>query len=89
MNVANHLVRAGLARGERPAVARGGTVLLNYSQLADNAARIAGALRNTFGLEPGDRVGLAMKNCAAFLWRSSRTEMQKLLNFVIPFRLKN
>ncbi len=67
MNVANHLVRAGLARGERPAVARGGTVLLNYSQLADNAARIAGALRNTFGLEPGDRVGLAMKNCAEFL----------------------
>jgi len=67
MNVANHLVRAGLARGERPAVARGGTVLLNYAQLADNAARIASALRNTFGLEAGDRVGLAMKNCPEFL----------------------
>ena len=67
MNVANHLVRAGLARGERPAVARGGTVLLNYAQLANNAARIAGSLRNTFGLEPGDRVGLAMKNCPEFL----------------------
>lgn len=67
MNVATHLVRAGLARGERPAIARGGTVLLNYGQLADRAARIANALQKTFGLEPGDRVGLAMKNCPEFL----------------------
>ena len=67
MNIANHLVRAGMARGERPAVARGGTVLLSYAQLADRAARIAGALRNRFGLEPGDRVGLALKNCPEFL----------------------
>ena len=67
MNIANHLVRAGLAHGERPAVARGGTVLLNYAQLADRAARIAGALRNRLGLESGDRVGLAMKNCPEFL----------------------
>lgn len=67
MNIANHLVRAGIARGERPAVARGGTVLLGYAQLADRAARMAGALRNTFGLKPGDRVGLAMKNCPEFL----------------------
>ena len=67
MNIANHLVRAGMARGERPAVARGGTVLLSYAQLADRAARIAGALRNRFGLEPGDRVGLALTNCPEFL----------------------
>ncbi|NKB57148.1 MAG: AMP-binding protein [Alphaproteobacteria bacterium] len=67
MNVANHLVRAGAARGERPAVARGGVVLLRYAALADRAARIAGALRRTFGLNPGDRVGLAMKNCPEFL----------------------
>ena len=67
MNIANHLVRAGLARGDSPAVARGGAVLLRYGQLADRAARIAGALRDDFGLTPGDRVGLAMKNCPEFL----------------------
>ena len=63
MNLAIHLVRAGLARGERPVVARGETVLLNYMQLADRVSRIAGTLCNTFGLKAGDRVGLAMKNC--------------------------
>lgn len=67
MNIANHLVRAGAARGDRPAVARGGTVLLHYGELADRAARVAGSLRTVYGLSPGDRVGLAMKNCPAFL----------------------
>jgi len=67
MNIAYHLVRAGLARGERPAVARGETVLLNYMQLADRVSRIAGTLCNTFSLKAGDRVGLAMKNCPEFL----------------------
>lgn len=67
MNIANHLARAGRAHGERPAIALGGAVLLNYGQLAERAARIAGALQNTFGLETGDRVGLAMKNCPEFL----------------------
>lgn len=67
MNIANHLVRAGAARGDRPAVAIGGNVVLLYGELADRAARIAGALRGTYGLQAGDRVGLAMKNCAAYL----------------------
>jgi long-chain acyl-CoA synthetase len=67
MNIANHLVRAGASRGERPAVARGGTVLLTYAMLADRSARIAGALRTVFGLKSGDRVALAMKNCPEFL----------------------
>lgn len=67
MNLANHLVRAGASRGDRPAVARGGAVLLHYGELADRAARVAGALRTVFGLAPGDRVALAMKNCPAFL----------------------
>ncbi len=67
MNIANHLIRAGAARGARPAVARGGKVLLTYSALADRAARIAGALRRELGLAAGDRVALAMKNCPEFL----------------------
>ncbi|MEX2616708.1 MAG: AMP-binding protein [Alphaproteobacteria bacterium] len=67
MNIANHLVRAGAARGERPAVATGGTVLLTYAQLADRAARLAGALRGAYGLKAGDRVVLAMKNCPEYM----------------------
>ncbi len=67
MNIANHLVRAGASRAGRPAVAIGGEVVLRYGELADRAARIAGALRGTYGLQAGDRVGLAMKNCAAYL----------------------
>jgi len=67
MNIALHLVRAGASRGDRPAVAIGGDIVLRYGQLADRAARIAGALRGTYGLQAGDRVGLAMKNCAAYL----------------------
>ena len=67
MNIANHLVRAGAARGKRPAVAIGGTILQTYAQLADRAARIAAALRNTYGLKPGDRVVLAMKNCPEYM----------------------
>ncbi len=67
MNIANHLVRAGAARGDRPAVALGGNVLLRYAQLADRAARIAGGLIGIYGLQPGDRVGLAMKNCPEYL----------------------
>lgn len=67
MNIANHLVRAGAARGERPAVAVGGTVLLTYAQLADRAARIAGSLRGAYGLKAGDRVVLAMKNCPEYM----------------------
>ena len=44
MNIANHMVRAGLAHSERPAVALGDAVLLTYQALAERVARIAGGL---------------------------------------------
>jgi long-chain acyl-CoA synthetase len=67
MNIANQMVRSGLAQGERPAIAVGTAVLMHYAELADRTARLARALRETFKLNPGDRVGLTMKNCPAFL----------------------
>jgi long-chain acyl-CoA synthetase len=67
MNLANLLIRAGRSRRECPAVGVGAAVLWSYGELADRAARLAGALRARFGLEPGERVALVMRNCPEFL----------------------
>ncbi len=67
MNVAHHLVRAVLHLGDRPAVAVGTSVVLHYRELASRTSRIAGALRGTLGLEPGDRVALTLGNCPEYL----------------------
>ena len=67
MNIANHMARAGLAHGERPAVARADAVLLSYQALAERVARLAGGLAVRLGLKPGDRVALTMKNCPQYL----------------------
>src|ERR1700733_318859 len=40
---------------------------LGYAGFEDQVQRIAGALRGRFGLAPGDRVALAMENCAEYL----------------------
>jgi long-chain acyl-CoA synthetase len=62
MNVALWLDRAGRADPHRPAVGRGRRVVRTYGELAERAARLAGALRGAFGLAPGDRVALVAKN---------------------------
>jgi long-chain acyl-CoA synthetase len=67
MNIANHMLRAGRAFGDRPAVARGDLVLHSYASLAERVARLAGGLTRRLGLQPGDRVALAMKNCPEYL----------------------
>jgi len=66
MNLANHLVRAGLAHAERPAIAVGNKVHLRYDELAARSATFAAALRQTLGLESGDRVALITPNCAEY-----------------------
>ena len=58
MNIANHMLRAGRAFGDRPAVARGDVVLRSYASLAERVARLAGGLTRRLGLRPGDRVAL-------------------------------
>ena len=50
-----------------PAAASGTRVVATYGQLAERAARLAGALRNRFGLQPGDRVAIAAKNTPDYL----------------------
>jgi long-chain acyl-CoA synthetase len=61
MNLALWLERAGKSYPDHPAVAAGTRTVLGYGELAERAARLAGALR-AVGLEPGDRVAIAAKN---------------------------
>ncbi|HEX6113681.1 MAG TPA: AMP-binding protein [Geminicoccaceae bacterium] len=67
MNVANLFARAGRRHGELPAVALGADVLLSYGQLVQRGAVLAGRLREAFGLAPGDRVALVMKNVPEYV----------------------
>ena len=67
MNIALWLQRAGLSHGGMPAAASGTRVVMTYSEAAMRAARLAGALRDRFGLKPGDRVAVAAKNSPDYL----------------------
>ncbi|HEX2654213.1 MAG TPA: AMP-binding protein [Xanthobacteraceae bacterium] len=67
MNLALWLERAGLSHGSFPAVAHGTRVARTYAQVAERAARIAGALRHQFGLKPGDHVAIAAKNSVDYV----------------------
>ena len=66
MNLATLLIRSATEHGERPAVAVGGNVVASHAGLADRVARLAAGMSGRLGLAPGDRVALAMKNCAEF-----------------------
>ncbi|MDP2811975.1 MAG: AMP-binding protein, partial [Rhodocyclaceae bacterium] len=67
MNVAQLLVRSATVFPGRPAVLLGERVLFDYRTLAMRAASIAGYLRNTLGLAPGERVATFMTNCPEYL----------------------
>ncbi|MGH6665415.1 MAG: AMP-binding protein, partial [Pseudolabrys sp.] len=51
----------------RPAAATGTRVVASYGQLAERSARLAGALREQFGLKPGERVAVIAKNSHHYL----------------------
>jgi long-chain acyl-CoA synthetase len=67
MNVAKLFLRAGRAHGERPAVARGGEVLLTWAELVRRGAVLAGGLREILRLRPGDRAALIMSNAPEYV----------------------
>jgi long-chain acyl-CoA synthetase len=66
MNLARLLERAATTWGDRPAIAVGADMRLDYRALANQVARLAGALRGPLGLKPGDNVALVLKNCAEY-----------------------
>ena len=67
MNLAHLLVRTARRAGDSPAVYLGEALLHDYATLARRAAALAGALRERYGLEEGERVGLFMGNDPAVL----------------------
>jgi long-chain acyl-CoA synthetase len=67
MNLALWLRRAGLSHPSQPATASGTSVVATYGQLAERAARLAGALRERLKLKPGERVAIAAKNSADYV----------------------
>jgi long-chain acyl-CoA synthetase len=67
VNLALWLHRAGLSHGDRPALGLGTRVIRRYGEVAGRAVRLAAALRERFGLEPGERVAIAAKNCPDYV----------------------
>jgi long-chain acyl-CoA synthetase len=67
MNVASWLLRSGLSHPSLPALATGTRVTATFGELAGRAARLAGALREQFGLAPGERVAIVAKNSQAYV----------------------
>ena len=62
MNLALWLERAGKSHPGMPALGYGGKVLRDFGTSAGRVARLAGALRTKFALQPGQRVAIAAKN---------------------------
>jgi long-chain acyl-CoA synthetase len=67
MNIAQLLVNAARSKGEYPALCIGPRQVATYSELARRAAGLAAALRDRFGLQPGERVGVVMTNTPEYI----------------------
>jgi long-chain acyl-CoA synthetase len=66
VNLAQLLLRSARLAPDARAIARGKHAVLSYGQLADRVARLASGFKSKLDLQPGDRVGLAMKNCVEY-----------------------
>ncbi|MBN8506202.1 MAG: acyl--CoA ligase, partial [Burkholderiales bacterium] len=67
MNLALWLQRAATAFPDRVAVCLGEQPVWTYGEWADQAARLARGLRESLGLQPGERVALFMRNQPEYL----------------------
>jgi long-chain acyl-CoA synthetase len=67
VSLALWLHRAGLSHGDRPALGLGTRVIRHYGEVAGRAASLAAVLRQRFGLQPGERVAIAAKNCPDYV----------------------
>jgi long-chain acyl-CoA synthetase len=67
VNLALWLARAALSDPHRPAIGFGERSIRSYGEFAGRVARLAGAMRERLGLDPGDRVMLVAKNSPDYL----------------------
>jgi long-chain acyl-CoA synthetase len=67
VNLMRWLEQAARVHPQRGALWLGARPHMNYAQLAERAARLAGYLRHDLGLQPGERVAIFMSNQPAYL----------------------
>jgi acyl-CoA synthetase (AMP-forming)/AMP-acid ligase II len=67
MNPAVWVERHGRLRPQDPALADGEHVHATWETFAASVANVAGSLRNEYGLTPGDRVAIVMRNRPEYL----------------------
>jgi acyl-CoA synthetase (AMP-forming)/AMP-acid ligase II len=67
MNLAVWIERNARRWPERPAIASGDRVQADWATCARRLAAVAGGLRSSQGLEPGDRVAIVMRNRPEYL----------------------
>jgi acyl-CoA synthetase (AMP-forming)/AMP-acid ligase II len=67
MNVASFLTKAARTFAARPAVSLGTELYCTYGDLVNRVAQLAGTLTHRCGLQPGDRVALAMSNSPEYI----------------------
>lgn len=67
MNLAVWVERQGRLRPDAPALADGDRVHATWAEFAARVAAVAGGLRHDYGLTPGDRVAILMRNRPEYL----------------------
>jgi long-chain acyl-CoA synthetase len=66
VNIAHLLLQSARRLPHRPALATGEKILASYGDLSLRVAELASGITSKFGLKPGDRIALAMKNCPEY-----------------------
>ncbi len=67
MNIAEWLASTARTNGHAPALFKGQQLDADYAEFARRAAAIGAYLQHRYGVAPGDRIGLFMKNCTEYL----------------------
>jgi acyl-CoA synthetase (AMP-forming)/AMP-acid ligase II len=66
MNIGHFLAAAARSFPERPAISVGAELYADYARFFDRVTRLAAGFRALPGVKPGDRIGMAMKNCPQY-----------------------
>jgi len=67
VNLTTFLETHAHLQSDNPAIYHGRTLHSTYADLRNNVARLANATASLYGVKRGDRVGLFMQNCPAFI----------------------